>query len=48
MYTTIKLIEKNKNKMTQQQYRTLRGQCRAGDIDGAIKELYRVLRRRGQ
>lgn len=46
MYMTIKLIEKNKHKMTKQQYKTLRGQCRAGDIGGAIKGLYRILRRR--
>ncbi len=47
MYKTIKLLEKNKSKMTQQQFKTLRGQCRAGDIDGAIKGLRRILRKRG-
>ena len=46
MYTTIKLLEKNKSKLTQQQFKTLRGQCLAGDVDGAIKGLYRILRKR--
>lgn len=47
MHTTIKLLEKNKNKLTKQQYKTLRGQCLAGDINGAIKGLYRIKRRGG-
>ena len=47
MYTTIKLIDKNKDRLTKQQYRTLRGQCLAGDIDGAIKGFYRLMRKRG-
>ena len=45
MYQTIKLIERNKSKMTSQQFKTLRGQCLAGDIDGAIKGFYRIIRR---
>ena len=48
MYTTIKLLEKNKGRLTRQQYKTLVGQCRAGDIDGAIKGFYRILRRSGE
>ena len=34
----------NKNALTYQQYRTLRGQIRAGDIKGFDKGLDRVLR----
>lgn len=48
MYATIKLLEKNKNKMTKQQFKTLRGQCLSGDVNGAIKGLYRILRKRGE
>lgn len=47
MYTTIKLIDKNKNRLTEQQYKTLRGQCLSGDISGAIKGFYRLMRKRG-
>lgn len=46
MYLTIKMLDKNKNKLTRQQYRTLRGQCLAGDVAGAIKGYHRILRRR--
>jgi len=33
-------------KITWQQYSTLRGQALAGDVDGAVKGLARVLRKR--
>lgn len=46
MYTTIKLLDKNKHKLIPQQYKTLRGQVLAGDIDGAIKGFHRLLRKR--
>lgn len=45
MYKTIKLLDKYKSKLTKQQYKTLRGQCLAGDAEGAIKGLYKILRR---
>ena len=47
MYTTLKLFEKNKSKLTPQQFKTLRGQCLSGDIEGAIKGFNRLMRRRG-
>lgn len=47
MHTTIKLFERNKDKLTAQQFKTLRGQCLAGDVDGAIKGFYRLMRKRG-
>lgn len=46
MYTTIKLLDKNKHKLSPQQWRTLKGQCLAGDVDGAIKGFYRLMRKR--
>ena len=48
MYTTIKMLERNKSKLTRQQFKTLRGQCLAGDINGAIKGYYRILNRAGK
>lgn len=45
MYSTIKLLNNNKSKLTRQQYKTLKGQCLAGDTEGAIKGLYKILRR---
>lgn len=45
MYKTIKMFDKNKSKLTKQQYKTLRGQCLAGDVEGALKGFYRILRR---
>lgn len=42
---TINLLKANRDKLTQQQYRTLRGQCIAGDIDGAIKGFYKIMKR---
>lgn len=46
MYEAIKTIEKNKSKLTKQQYKTLLGQCLAGDTEGAIKGFYKILRRK--
>ena len=46
MQMTIKLLKENRDKLTPQQYKTLRGQCLAGDVDGAIKGFYKLMRRR--
>jgi Holliday junction resolvase RusA-like endonuclease len=46
MYNTLKEIERNKIKLSQQQYKTLRGQCLAGDVEGALKGLEKLLRRK--
>lgn len=48
MYTTVKLLDKNKHRLTPQQYKTLRGQCLAGDNEGAIKGFYRLMRKRAK
>ena len=45
MKLAMMLIRENKNNLTPQQIRTLKGQCRAGDIDGAMKGLHRILNR---
>lgn len=45
MKLAMELIKANSDKLTRQQLRTLMGQCRAGDIDGALKGLHRILRR---
>jgi len=36
-------IKDNKHKLTRQQYKTLVGQVRAGDTDGALKGLRKIL-----
>ena len=46
MLETIKLIKRHKHKLSYQQYRTLVGQCLAGDCIGAKKGLYRILNKR--
>ena len=45
MYMAIKYIKSHRKKLTAQQYRTLKGQCIAGDIDGALKGLDKILSR---
>ena len=42
----MKLLKANRDKLTTQQYRTLKGQCIAGDNDGAITGFYRLMKRR--
>ena len=43
MKEVMKIIKSNRHKLTYQQYRTLIGQCLAGDFIGAKKGLYRIL-----
>ena len=40
-------IKACKNRLTAQQYNTLRGQILVGDSDGALRGLKRILRKRG-
>lgn len=40
-----KLLNANKKHLTPQQYRTIKGQILAGDVDGAIKGMNRCVRR---
>lgn len=37
-----------KHRLTPQQHKTLRGQILAGDSDGALRGLKRILRKRGK
>ena len=46
MYNALKEIERNKINMSKQQYKSLRGQCLAGDVDGALKGLEKILQRK--
>lgn len=48
MYNALKEIERNKSKLSKQQYKTLRGQCLAGDVEGALRGLEKVLRRKAE
>jgi len=41
----MKQLNQNKNILTKQQYKTLRGQAVAGDIVGANKGLIKILQR---
>lgn len=45
MRLAMELIKAHRDKLTRQQLRTLKGQCKAGDIDGALKGLHRILKR---
>lgn len=40
------ILNANKENLTRQQYRTIKGQAFAGDIRGAEKGLYKLLDRR--
>lgn len=42
-----KRLKENKKYLTKQQYRTIKGQLIAGDIEGANKGLNRLLRKCG-
>lgn len=40
-----KLLKDSRKYLTKQQYRTIKGQMIAGDVEGARKGLYRLLRK---
>ena len=40
-----KLLKESRKYLTKQQYRTIKGQMIAGDVEGARKGLYRLLRK---
>lgn len=41
-------LKSNKTKITRQQFRTLKGQAIAGDVDAAQKGLNKLMNRRGE
>lgn len=43
----LNLLRTYRGNLTPQQYRTIKGQAIAGDIDGATKGLYKLLRKGG-
>lgn len=43
---TIKILKAHKEILTFQQFKTLRGQAIAGDCEGALKGLHKILTRR--
>ena len=43
---TMNLLKENRDKLTLQQFRTLKGQVLAGDIAGATKGLQKLLKQR--
>ena len=48
MMNIYQILKKYKNQLTKQQYKTLKGQVRAGDTQGAIKGLNRLLKRQSE
>lgn len=44
--TVLLAVKANRQEMTEQQYRTLRGQVLSGNAEGALKGLRRILRRK--
>lgn len=48
MYKFYKMLDKNKHRLTSQQYRTLKGQLKAGDVEGAMKGFNRIMRGRNK
>ena len=42
------ILKKHKDQLTKQQYKTLKGQAIAGDTQGAIKGLNRLLKRQSE
>lgn len=45
MQTALSYLKKKKSELTVQQYRTIKGQILAGDEDGAIRGINRVVER---
>lgn len=44
-YQFMKLLKANKHKLSFQQFRTLKGQCLAGDVEGAKKGFFKIVRK---
>lgn len=45
--TMLQKLKRNRSRLFQQQYRTIKGQILAGDVSGADRGLVRLLSRRG-
>lgn len=44
----LRLLQKYRNRLTTQEYKTLRGQIFAGDADGALRGLKKTLERKAR
>ncbi len=44
MQQTLRNIKNNRHKLTPQQWRTLKGQCLSGDVEGAKKGFENILK----
>ena len=42
------LLKNYRHRLTSQEYKTLRGQALAGDVDGAVRGLKKILRRKAE
>lgn len=45
MHNLYIMLEQNKHYLLKQQYRTIKGQIKCGDTDGAIKGLNKIIRK---
>lgn len=48
IYQALKLLKANRHRLTLQQFRTLKGQCLAGDVEGAKKGFLKIVRKEGK
>lgn len=44
-YKTMRLLKANRFQLTKQQFKTLKGQCLAGDVEGAKKGFFKIIRK---
>ena len=42
IYQFMKLLKANKHRLSFQQFKTLKGQCLSGDVEGAKKGFYKI------
>lgn len=42
-FNLYKLLNKYKNKLNKQQYKTIKGQIKVGDLEGALKGLNKLI-----
>ncbi len=46
--SALRIIQRSRKALTEQQYRTLKGQCLAGDYPAALKGLEKIIRRKSR
>lgn len=45
VYQTLNMLKNYYYKLTPQQFKSLKGQCLAGDVEGAKKGFYKIVRK---